>query len=253
MVQRKETTSATTIAEAVRNILAENSRRLGIINAPFNPYTGEGAVGERQHVHIEDFPIPDQWLPVEMLRVPLVKQVLKAGSICKFITDYLKVEYSDEERLKVIDAFVRVRYKEDFCFWAATNVYIKNKGGGDDVLFVLTRPQRRFVARLEKLRRANKPIRLILLKARQCGGSTTSQHVKGEAADIYVTRPKEMAELFALIYYTLPYDQLIWERGTDEAPAWIHVSYRRGGDMANRYQCLRYDGKKYYPYKPTLR
>lgn len=85
------------------------------------------------------------------------------------------------------------------------------------------------------------------------GGSATSQHVKGEAADIYVTRPKEMAELFALIYYTLPFDQLIWERGNDEAPAWIHVSYRRGGDMANRYQCLRYDGKKYYPYKPTLR
>lgn len=85
------------------------------------------------------------------------------------------------------------------------------------------------------------------------GGKATSQHVKGEAADIYVTRPKEMAELFALIYYTLPFDQLIWEKGSDEAPAWIHVSYRRGGDMANRYQCLRYDGKKYYPYKPTLR
>ena len=88
---------------------------------------------------------------------------------------------------------------------------------------------------------------------RAVGGSATSQHVSGEAADIYVTRPREMAELFSLIYYTLPYDQLIWERGTDEAPAWIHVSYRRGGDMANRYQCLRYDGKKYYPYKPTLR
>jgi hypothetical protein len=85
------------------------------------------------------------------------------------------------------------------------------------------------------------------------GGAVNSQHTTGEAADIYVGRPKEMAELFSLIYYTLPYDQLIWERGNDEAPAWIHVSYRRGGDMANRYQCLRYDGKKYYPYKPTLR
>lgn len=85
------------------------------------------------------------------------------------------------------------------------------------------------------------------------GGSATSQHVKGEAADIYVARPNEMAELFSLIYYLLPFDQLIWERGADEAPAWIHVSYRRGGDMANRYQCLRYDGNKYHPYKPTLR
>jgi hypothetical protein len=82
------------------------------------------------------------------------------------------------------------------------------------------------------------------------GGSATSQHVKGEASDIYVTRPKEMAELFALIYYTLPFDQLIWEKGNDEAPAWIHVSYREG---ENRRECLRYDGKKYYPYKPTLK
>lgn len=175
MVQRSKTTDAEVTAEAIKSLLAENDRRLKAIHATFNPYTGEGAVGKRRLVHIEDFPIPDQWLPVEMLDVPLIKQIVKAGSIKKFITDHLKVKYSNSERLKVIDAFVRVRNKEDFCFWAATYVYIKNKGGGDDVLFILTRPQRRFVARLEKRRRANKPIRLILLKARQWGGSTTSQ------------------------------------------------------------------------------
>lgn len=82
------------------------------------------------------------------------------------------------------------------------------------------------------------------------GGAETSQHEEGEAADIYVTKAKEMAMLFSLIYYLLPYDQLIWERGDDEAPAWIHVSYREGN---NRRECLRYDGKKYHPYKPTLK
>lgn len=86
---------------------------------------------------------------------------------------------------------------------------------------------------------------------RAVGGAETSQHVSGEAADIYVTRPREMAELFSLIYYTLPYDQLIWERGTDEAPAWIHVSYREGN---NRRECLRTkDGIHFYQYKPTLK
>ncbi|MBQ2703203.1 MAG: terminase [Alistipes sp.] len=157
------------------NILSENTRRISVINAPFNPYTGEGAVGEREKVEIPDFPIRTQYLPVQMLKVPLVKQILAAGSIKKFITDTLNVEYTDEEKQKVIEAFVRVRNKEDFCFWAATYVYIKNKGGGEDVLFRLTRPQRRFVARLEKKRRAGKPIRIVLLKARQWGGSTTSQ------------------------------------------------------------------------------
>lgn len=159
----------------IGNILSENTRRLSVINAPFNPYTGEGAVGEREKVEIPDFPIRTQYLPVQMLKVPLVKQILAAGSIKKFITDTLNVEYTNEEKQKVIEAFVRVRNKEDFCFWAATYVYIKNKGGGEDVLFRLTRPQRRFVARLEKKRRAGKPIRIVLLKARQWGGSTTSQ------------------------------------------------------------------------------
>lgn len=82
------------------------------------------------------------------------------------------------------------------------------------------------------------------------GGEKTSQHMTGEAADIYVASAKDKAMLFSLIYYLLPFDQLIWERGTDEAPAWIHVSYREGN---NRRECLRYDGKRYYPYKPTAR
>lgn len=83
------------------------------------------------------------------------------------------------------------------------------------------------------------------------GGERTSQHVSGEAADIYVGKPKDKAMLFSLIYYLLPFDQLIWERGNDEAPAWIHVSYREGD---NRRECLRTkDGIHFYHYKPTLR
>ena len=79
------------------------------------------------------------------------------------------------------------------------------------------------------------------------GGSKTSQPVLGEAADIYVGNTNEGAMLFSMIYYLLPYDQLIWEKGSDEAPAWIHVSFSEGN---NRRECLRYDGKKYYPFKP---
>lgn len=159
----------------IKSIIAENDRRNASIKAPFNPYTGEGAVGERAKVVIDDYPIPTQYLPVEMLSVPLVEKLVKAGSIKKFLTNTLDVEYNEEDRLKVIEQFVRVRIKYDFCFWAASYIYIKRKGGGEDILFKLTRPQRRFVERLEVKRKANKPIRLILLKARQWGGSTTSQ------------------------------------------------------------------------------
>lgn len=67
------------------------------------------------------------------------------------------------------------RCKDDFEYWAARCCYIKRKGGGDDILFRLNRPQRKLVAELEKMRKADRPIRLILLKARQWGGSTCTQ------------------------------------------------------------------------------
>ncbi len=161
--------------EAIQKIIEENERRNAVVYAKFDPISGEGSIGDRKKAVIDDFPVSVQWLPVEMLRVPLVKQLVECGSIRSFLTDNLGVEYTDEDRLKVIEQFVRIRCRYDFAFWAATFVYIKNKDGGDDVLFRLTCPQRRFVSRLEELRKAGKPIRIVLLKARQWGGSTTSQ------------------------------------------------------------------------------
>lgn len=159
----------------VINILKENDKRNADVYQKFDPISGIGSIGERVEVRIDGFPLETQYIPVEMLSIPLVKLLIKCGSIIKFLTEELEVEYSEEDRLKVIEQFVRLRCRYDFAFWAALYVYIKNKGGGDDVLFRLTRPQRKFVERLEKLRKANKPVRIVLLKARQWGGSTTSQ------------------------------------------------------------------------------
>ena len=161
--------------KAIKEIIKENERRNAEIYAKFDPVTGYGSVGERKKIVIDDFPIQMQWVPVEMMKVPLVAQLVKCSSVRAFLTDCMEVEYNEADRLKVIEQFVRLRFRYDFPFWAATQVYIKNKDGGEDVLFRLTRPQRRFVARLERLRKAEKPIRIVLLKARQWGGSTTSQ------------------------------------------------------------------------------
>lgn len=160
----------------VDDIINENARRLNAINAPFNPVTGLGSVGERFEYVIEDFPLRVQYLPVSMKSIPLVRRLKNAGSIRKFITHDLCVAYSDADRLKVIDQFVRLRNRHDFPFWAATFIRILSKEPGEgEIPFRLTRPQRRFVHKLEEMRLAAKPIRLVLLKARQWGGSTTSQ------------------------------------------------------------------------------
>lgn len=68
-----------------------------------------------------------------------------------------------------------VRIREDFGYWAATRAYIKSKTEGIDVPFLLNRAQRKLVTVLEDMRRKGEPIRLILLKARQWGGSTCVQ------------------------------------------------------------------------------
>ena len=65
------------------------------------------------------------------------------------------------------------------------------------------------------------------------GGSKTSQHTKGEAVDIVSNDNKQ---LFELIKNDFDFDQLIWEYGTDEQPAWVHVSLKKTG---NRKQAMR--------------
>ena len=160
--------------EQVRDILEENDKRKQSIQATFNPFTGEGAILERFKCYISDFPIPTQYLPVQMKNVALVKKLMKAGSIKSFLEE-LGAENSKEEREKVVTSFIRVRNNHDFCFWAALDAFIKNKGGGEDIRFILNRAQRILIERLERMRLAGEPIRLILLKARQWGGSTAVQ------------------------------------------------------------------------------
>lgn len=159
----------------IAEMLKENERRNAEMLAAFDPITGDGSVGARVHVEVADFPLRVQWLPREMLEVELVRILMRCGSVEAFLEDVLGVEATAEEREKVVEQWVRVRCRYDFPFWAALLVYIKNKGGGEDVLFRLTYPQRRFVERLEAMRLSGRPIRLVLLKARQWGGSTTSQ------------------------------------------------------------------------------
>ena len=70
------------------------------------------------------------------------------------------------------------------------------------------------------------------------GGSKTSQHCKGQAMDIDDTYGKMTnAEMYHWIKENLDFDQMIWEFGNDDNPAWVHVSYVSQED--NRNRCLK--------------
>lgn len=162
--------------EEVEKIIRENTRRNAAIHATFNPITGEGAILERVRFALSDFSLPVQYIPKQMMRIPMVRQLAEAGSIRSFLEDFLQVDFTEEDKEKVVEQFVRLRMRYDFCFWAAFLVMIKNKEPGNpDCHFRLNRPQRRLITMFESMRIEGKPIRVIILKARQWGGSTATQ------------------------------------------------------------------------------
>ena len=70
------------------------------------------------------------------------------------------------------------------------------------------------------------------------GGSATSQHCKGQAMDIDDTFGKATnAEMYNWIKENLDFDQMIWEFGDDDNPAWVHISYV--SPEKNRNRCLK--------------
>ncbi len=117
----------------------------------YDPLVGLGACGPRVKVATPVEGLPEACVPEAMMADP---------------------EYG---LAKGADAWRRLRCRHDFEYWCATCVTIKHKTLATDVPFVLNRPQRRVAAILEADRLAGRPMRMIMLKARQWGGSTLVQ------------------------------------------------------------------------------
>ena len=85
---------------------------------------------------------------------------------------------------------------------------------------------------------------------RAIGGSTSSQHCKGQAMDLDDTFGfKTNAEMFDYIKNNIKFDQLIWEFGDDNNPDWIHVSYTKHRENRGKIlRASRKDGRTVYTY-----
>lgn len=130
----------------VQALAAENRSRNEGLQVPYDPLTGEGCCGERRLVSV---PVAGEvWLPVPMLsEAPL---------------DMLSDELT----------YQKTRIKYDFEYWCATCATVRDKVSGRNVKLRLNAPQRHVLADFERQRLAGKGVRMILLKARQWGGST---------------------------------------------------------------------------------
>lgn len=157
----------------IQEMLKENGRRHEVINAPYNPVNGLGCTGERQPVHIEGSPIPSMYLPARMVKDNLFVRRLSRYGMEGYIGRFAKEAGITAESLNLLWVeFVKCRVKYDFEYWVYSFIRIKDKVSPKDIPFLLNRAQRKMLAALESLRIAGSPIKFILLKARQWGGST---------------------------------------------------------------------------------
>lgn len=164
------------------SLLLENQKRLQEFKKPYNPFTGEGSPIERKRVVIPEFNI-DVYLPLSMLEVSWVKIICEKESFSDSI-EYVyqnfpeigeKLKESDDPVSQLFIAFIYERFKHDFEFWAISAIKIQHAEELDYVPFILRKAQRKLLKVLEDMRIVGTPMRVILLKARQWGGSTFVQ------------------------------------------------------------------------------
>ena len=156
-------------------VITENNKRLGKISAVYNPITGEGSTSiERKWIEIEDFPLRKVNLPVTMMNDRQVLQLASMGAD-EYLRNILGCEPNNNNRIRLWLDFCLKRMKHDFEYWAKSMTIISDKGKGRDTSFTLNRPQRIYLKAMEELRIAERPIDIILCKARQWGGSTLTQ------------------------------------------------------------------------------
>lgn len=73
------------------------------------------------------------------------------------------------------------------------------------------------------------------------GGAATSQHVKGQAADIRCANISPHEIIAAMVKLVLPFDQVI-----NEFQAWVHVSYSSEKVRGKIMEAYKYNGKTIY-------
>lgn len=167
----------------LQDVITEDIRRLRPLLSSYNPLTGHNAPGLRAELCIADFlDGAMQYIPVEMLGEDFILALYKCGSFHGYIHRYLpEAEEDDYDAVyeTVVRHYVRLRCKHDFYFFAGCFAKIKNKEGGPDINFLLRPAQLKLSRVFENMRLHGLPIRVILLKCRQWGGSTLTDIYMG--------------------------------------------------------------------------
>lgn len=143
---------------------------MALIHAPYDPVAGINSPIERFEFNLDTNKV---WhLPLAMKENVLLKDILNYKKTAK---QY----FIDKKDISLYPEFIHAlgleRFKYDFEYWAITTIKITDKETGVEIPYRLNRAQRRLLSVLESQRLNDRPIRIIINKARQMGSSTLIQ------------------------------------------------------------------------------
>lgn len=166
---------------SIEEMLEENRQRIDKLRlVGIDQKTGKGLAGHTEHLVLPDYPLPEQWLTTETMAAPIYQKVKALGSVENYV-EYFNVTHEEEldgESVTAEDVcrqMMMARLQTDPAFAFAICFFIKHKLTGQTIPFQLNYAQLILLEKLEDMRRRGVPIRVILLKARQWGGSTLVQ------------------------------------------------------------------------------
>ena len=158
--------------EDIQEIIKLNRQRNAALDSEYNPVNGKGSPIKRVKLWRDGRTYI--LIPLEMAEDPAVKLVLAAGSVKAVCAKYKDTIPLMTPNL-LWDELLEKRLDYDFEYWAFTAIKIQDKESKQPIPFKLRPAQRKLLYELESMRLAGVPIRAILLKARQWGGSTLIQ------------------------------------------------------------------------------
>lgn len=161
-----------------KDILKENATRTNNLFPYYNPLTAEGSKENRlPFILTKDTTI---YLPFSMFDdFPILNKIVHRGGLHKYSPSRSILQQRKESvkdfRITFLNDLQTLRLKYDFEYFCYSQIKIEDKVTGAPVRFLLRAGQRKLLHELENMRLSNRPIRVILDKARQWGGSTMTQ------------------------------------------------------------------------------
>lgn len=159
--------------EKIKAMLREDKERRNKYFRTYDPIRGDslGEVVPRSPFVIDG---KEYFVPNEMLTDPFVKAYIKYKGASGLLQ--ATGQYDNEDNRRVVqENLINLRFKYDFEFCCAATLKIQDKETKQMITFVLNEGQRILIGEYERQRLAGVPIRVLLVKARQWGGSTATQ------------------------------------------------------------------------------